>query len=91
MRSDDHIRAEAETLAVLRVLALRPGERHTHYAGAGMPTVDHAFPPDWPTKRKLARLRRMVKRGLIGGCACGCRGDWTIYSAALVFLAGAVA
>ena len=29
-----------------------------------------------PPKVVLAKLRSMVKRGLILGCACGCRGDF---------------
>lgn len=26
----------------------------------------------------LAKLRKMVRRGLITGCACGCRGDFEV-------------
>lgn len=33
--------------------------------------------PDVPEKVLLAKLRSMVKRGCIRGCACGCRGDFT--------------
>ena len=28
-----------------------------------------------PLKLVLAKLRKMIKRGLLNGCACGCRGD----------------
>jgi hypothetical protein len=29
-----------------------------------------------PEKVVLAKAKRMIKRGLILGCACGCRGDF---------------
>lgn len=31
-----------------------------------------------PEKIVLAKLRKMVKSGVINGCACGCRGDFTV-------------
>lgn len=32
--------------------------------------------PDVPCKVIMAKLRQMVSKGRIGGCACGCRGDF---------------
>lgn len=32
--------------------------------------------PAYPGKVVLAKLRSMVKRGVLDGCACGCRGDF---------------
>ena len=32
----------------------------------------------WPEKVARAKLRKLAKRGLVDGCWCGCRGDWTI-------------
>lgn len=32
--------------------------------------------PEVPYKVLLAKMRSLVKRGIIGGCACGCRGDF---------------
>lgn len=29
-----------------------------------------------PPKVVLAKLRSMIKRGVLSGCACGCRGDF---------------
>ena len=34
--------------------------------------------PKVPPKVVLAKLRSMVKRGVLRGCACGCRGDFEI-------------
>src|SRR5215471_9823205 len=33
---------------------------------------------EYPEKVLLAKLRRLVRRGLLAGCACGCRGDFSI-------------
>lgn len=30
---------------------------------------------NFPPKVKLAKLRSMIRRGVLNGCACGCRGD----------------
>lgn len=31
-----------------------------------------------PPKVVLAKLKSMVKRGILTGCTCGCRGDFTV-------------
>ena len=57
-------------------------------------TYTHGGPPDggigatrwgigielweYPERVLLAKLRRLVRRGLLDGCPCGCRGDFTI-------------
>ena len=33
---------------------------------------------DMPWKVTLAKARKLIKRGLLDGCACGCRGDFVI-------------
>lgn len=33
---------------------------------------------DVPWKVSLAKARKLIKRGLLDGCACGCRGDYVI-------------
>lgn len=32
----------------------------------------------FPPKVVLAKLRSMIKRGILRGCACGCRGDFEL-------------
>lgn len=32
----------------------------------------------FPPKVVLSKLRSMIKRKVIGGCACGCRGDFEV-------------
>lgn len=36
----------------------------------------HKKLPQYPEKVLMAKLRRMVKRKRLAGCACGCRGDF---------------
>jgi hypothetical protein len=38
--------------------------------------IQDALP--YPGKVVLAKLKSMIKRKMIDGCACGCRGDFTI-------------
>ena len=33
---------------------------------------------DVPPKVVMAKLRSLIKRGLLDGCACGCRGDFKL-------------
>ena len=32
--------------------------------------------PDWPRKVYLAKAEKLIKRGRLDGCTCGCRGDF---------------
>ena len=34
--------------------------------------------PGLPPKVVLAKYRRLIRRKVISGCACGCRGDFTL-------------
>jgi hypothetical protein len=34
--------------------------------------------PGVPEKVVLAKAKRLMRRGLISGCACGCRGDFEV-------------
>jgi hypothetical protein len=78
---------KAADLSEARILALlneRPGVWHT-YKPEGyesiMPSVYDPGHPDAPRKVLIAKLRSMLKRGLLRGCACGCRGDWRVETA----------
>jgi hypothetical protein len=41
-------------------------------------SVRHAMPPLPNEKLALAKMRQLMKRGLVDGCSCGCRGDFVI-------------
>jgi hypothetical protein len=65
--------------AILQLLSERPGVAHTHWEAYGpMPRVYDPTHPDAPIKVLSAKLRGLVRRGVIRGCACGCRGDWQV-------------
>lgn len=49
--------------------------------------VSRSEPANWwdmasemgiPRKVVLAKMKKLVKRGLVAGCACGCRGDFKV-------------
>ena len=50
------------------------------------PSVARAMPVDTPPKLQLAKMRQLHKRGFVGGCPCGCRGDWEITDKGLEFI-----
>ena len=39
-----------------------------------------------PNKRHAVTLRKLYKTGMIGGCICGCRGDFDITDKGLEFI-----
>jgi hypothetical protein len=48
---------------------------------AGLPLTKSRYPeefPGVPRKVVLAKARRLILRGVLGGCWCGCRGDFEI-------------
>lgn len=51
-----------------------------HPEDVGVSVVDY---PGMPDKVVLAKARKLVRRGLVDGCACGCRGDFTRAEVAL--------
>ena len=78
--------ATISDIDVLRFLARHQGRWATWGEGHGMPTVRDAMPKGTPEKLQLAKMRRLHKRGLVGGCTCGCRGDWEITDLGLEFI-----
>jgi hypothetical protein len=41
-------------------------------------SVLRAMPTETNGKLALAKMRQLMKRGLVKGCPCGCRGDFEI-------------
>jgi hypothetical protein len=62
---------------VLEFLAKRPGVWHNWYFGDDK-DVRIAMPDGVPEKLVLAKMRQMIRRGVVDGCPCGCRGDFVI-------------
>lgn len=59
---------EAPILDVVRALWIEKGSCSRWAVADTLPLV--------PPKVVLAKLRAMVKKGLLDGCPCGCRGDF---------------
>lgn len=45
-----------------------------------------AMPLGTPAKLILSKMRNLHKRGLVGGCTCGCRGDFEITDKGLALI-----
>lgn len=48
--------------------------------------VYNAMPEGTPSKVALAKMRTLHNRGFVGGCPCGCRGDFEITDKGLDFI-----
>lgn len=49
-------------------------------------SVIYAMPLDTPEKLVLAKMQKLIKRKLVDGCCCGCRGDFEITPKGLEFI-----
>lgn len=41
-------------------------------------SVSLAMPKETPEKLVMAKMNMMIRRGVVSGCTCGCRGDYEI-------------
>jgi hypothetical protein len=57
--------------------------------GHSMPTVRDAMPTGVPPKLQVAKMNKLIRRGVVDGCTCGCRGDYYITEKGLSLLNGA--
>jgi len=62
------------------------GEGYVGPTGELQSDVYFAMPKGTPRKLALARMRNLHRRGLVGGCPCGCRGDFEITDKGLALL-----
>ena len=67
---------------ILQFLAKNPKTWHNWFEGHEK-DVGQAMPPGTPRKLVLAKMRSLIKRKLVDGCDCGCRGDFVITEAGL--------
>jgi hypothetical protein len=52
----------------------------------GSPTVLDGMPTGTPGKLALAKMNQLLRRGLVSGCCCGCRGDFEITDQGRAFI-----
>jgi len=79
---------------VLEYLADRQGEWTCIWYGhfVGKPGYEDtgdvylSMPKDTPEKVALAKMKSLHRRGLVGGCDCGCRGDFEITDKGLALI-----
>lgn len=62
---------------ILAFLAKNPKQWHT-WCDWPDTDVKAAMPSGVPHKLARAKMSMLVKRGLVDGCTCGCRGDYRI-------------
>lgn len=68
---------DVDAIPVLRLLDSLHGEwayLFEHHERS----VLNAMPADTPPKVAQAKMRGLIRRGLVDGCGCGCRVDFTI-------------
>lgn len=69
---------------ILRFLAKHQGEWCNWFSPVWIDgtlnkqSVVVAFPPNTPDKLIISKMNSLIRRGLSGGCGCGCRGDFEI-------------
>jgi hypothetical protein len=51
--------------------------------------VSVAMPLDTPRKLVLSKMQMLIRRGLVDGCGCGCRGDFEITEKGKILLGSA--
>ena len=66
------------TLPILEMLDERTWSTWFEHIPECMPSVRDAMPPNIPDALILAKMYGLIHKGLVSGCACGCRGDYTI-------------
>lgn len=77
---------------VLRYLATRPNGHASHSCTwYGIPDtkgwdVTEAMPAGTPPKMRLAKMRKLILKGLVEGCACGCYGHFQLSHAGAMVL-----
>lgn len=52
----------------------------------GVVDLYYAFPTGTPEKLIRSKMKKLHKKGLVGGCPCGCRGDFEITDKGLAFI-----
>ncbi len=53
-----------------------PGYRWCNWYDDSSLSVRNAMPSGTPDNLVIAKMRQLVKRRLVDGCPCGCRGDF---------------
>lgn len=74
---------------ILEFLARNVGQWHNWIFDEGELSefnVRLAMPPGTPDRLVIAKMAALIRRRLVDGCACGCRGDFEITDKGLEWL-----
>ena len=68
---------DIDDLTILRFLASQGGFACNWRMGDTRDVV-HAMPVGAPAKLRFAKMEKLIRRGLVKGCYCGCNGDYLL-------------
>lgn len=74
-------------LPILMFLEALNGQWANWFGNGYDNSVTRAMPAETPEKLALAKMRMLMRRGLVDGCDCGCRGDFVLTEKGRTFLA----
>ncbi len=80
-----HLTHERVITAIVKETAKERGR-----GGAHLWTLQAEYFADVPHKVLRVKLRALIRAGLVEGCACGCRGDFTVVPGKIEGVAGAL-
>ena len=75
-----------KTQAILKFLAKHQGKWSTWGKGYSMPTVQEVIGEETSKEEQLEIMTGLYEEGFIGGCMCGCRGDFEITDLGLAYI-----
>ncbi len=77
--------SDISTIFLLRLFAIHQGqwafwhdEGHLSWGQDTGRAEAQVVPSDFPRKVLHAKFKKLIKKGYLGGCECGCRGDFEI-------------
>ena len=69
---------DVPTIPILQFLKKHKGMWCSLFNGGPLPWIFDAMPKNIPWNLKLAKMNKLIRKGHVSGCACGCRGDFEI-------------
>jgi hypothetical protein len=77
---------DIDDLPILKFLDSLHGRWANWFDAKFCNSVRNAMPPETPDKLVLAKMKTLIRRGLVSGCDCGCRGDFVLTEMGAAFL-----
>lgn len=74
------------TEPILEFLAKNPKQMHNWCWLESPYCIANVLPKNTPDKLIISKMNNLIKKGLVDGCTCGCRGDYYITNKGLQYL-----